>query len=389
MESTSIRADFSDNPWVKGKRSQMKSYMIMEGVEESYGDSISYIQIYPAGSATGTLEDFTRFGQGLISDENLLFDKSETRDKFLSPSRYYEKTDIPRIYHGLWTLPYGSGIVGHSGNTQGYTSSLYFDLESSRLVCVMTNELGETAFNYGILGLIFGDLNLDLGKISEEKDISGIYTSARANIPKGYGSIYSYMGGLLPLKKAEEPRTFDLAIGQGTVRQVSDSIFLLDNDNGLKILKNLKEAEGRLVFESFTGDEFKENTFSFIIKIGLFLAFLLGGIITLVWLIIDLIRLLVSRRKNKSLELSRNSILIKFLNIGLVILVLVLILSDGFTRLGQARPIVFGIIILSLSLVFLGRKTIKDESKSQLLLLVFISISIINVLYWQWFNFWT
>ena len=244
-------------------------------------------------------------------------------------------------------------------------------------------------FYYGILSLVFGDLDINLGTITQEKDISGIYTSSRSKIPNGYGKIYSYLGGILPLKRGETPRTFDFVIGQGHVKQESDSFFIMDNENGLVVIKHFVEEKGTQIFESFTGDEIKENTIRFLIKIILFVGFLIGGLISFIWIIVDLIKFLISKINNKrSLNITQNSLIAKILNFVLVIFVLFLLFSERFKNLNQAKPFIFLIIILSASLMLLGLKIVKEKGKSKWLLLTVLTFSMINILYWQWYNFW-
>ncbi|MEE1102492.1 MAG: serine hydrolase domain-containing protein [Agathobacter sp.] len=74
-------------------------------------------------------------------------------------------------------------VLGHGGNTGGCSSMLKFDPESGLGLVIMTNEPGETMFNYGIPNLIFGKITdraeFKCVELQDENDISGIYLSKR------------------------------------------------------------------------------------------------------------------------------------------------------------------------------------------------------------------
>lgn len=163
MKHTAIKADWSDNPWVKSQREKMKTYLLMEGISESYGPQISYISLYPAGSATGTISDFLTFCQKFTNAETPLFEKPETLEQMLSATSHYSN-GLARNYHGLWSLDYGAKLMGHGGNTQGFSSAFWFDTISNTGFAVMTNEVGETAYNYGLAELLYGPAQSERGE---------------------------------------------------------------------------------------------------------------------------------------------------------------------------------------------------------------------------------
>ena len=63
----------------------------------------------------------------------------------LSPSLYYSGTRVPRFCHGFEADIYGKGrlILGHGGNTTGFTALLQFDPESRTGLVMMTNVRAE------------------------------------------------------------------------------------------------------------------------------------------------------------------------------------------------------------------------------------------------------
>lgn len=115
MENTAISVDLSDNEWVSNERRKLKSYN-QEG--KLLANSFYYIPLYPAGSCVGTIDDFRKFGQELVNnnEEKLkLFKNKTTLDKMLSSTAYYGDTGIPLNYHGFWSAEYGVSVLGHGG----------------------------------------------------------------------------------------------------------------------------------------------------------------------------------------------------------------------------------------------------------------------------------
>ncbi|MBU5439028.1 beta-lactamase family protein [Tissierella sp. MSJ-40] len=88
MEHTALNATLSDNEWVAEKRGKEKCYTTKN---ESLGTCLYYLSLYPAGIATGTINDFIKFGQAFLTAEeekSLLFEKRETLDEMISPSLF-------------------------------------------------------------------------------------------------------------------------------------------------------------------------------------------------------------------------------------------------------------------------------------------------------------
>ena len=109
MDHTSVAADFSDNTWVMEQRKKLNCYRIMEDIYEDYGTSISYILLYPAGSVTGTLSDFTQFAKAFVPKEgekSPLFEDPKTLRIMKEATSFYGDSDIARNCHGFWTLQY-------------------------------------------------------------------------------------------------------------------------------------------------------------------------------------------------------------------------------------------------------------------------------------------
>ena len=116
-----------------------------------------------------------------VSETCPLFEDNSTRDEMFKPTSFYGNSKIAKNCHGLWTDECKVQVLGHGGNTGGCSSMLKFDPESGIGLVIMTNEPGETMFNYGIPNLIFGKISdrpeFNNIELEDENDISGIYLS--------------------------------------------------------------------------------------------------------------------------------------------------------------------------------------------------------------------
>lgn len=398
MEDTAIRPDWSDNPGVVKQREKNKSYFLMEGAEERYGSAISYVHLYPAGSATGTLQDFLTFGRALLPDTDgsrALFDDPATLTEFFSGSTHYAGTEIVRSSNGLWSLPYGEGVLGHSGNTQGYTSTLYIEPASARGVVVMTNEVAETSYSYGLLEEFFGDYRPDPAALGQDTgvDLAGVYTSARANIPHDSAKFLRYMGGILPLKDDAETGGYRLVVGPGTVEKVGGDVHVMRSGNGLNTLLVPSEESGDEVLQTFTGDNIRESTVGFVARWVSVALFLLITVISLVALVVGLVRralrALVRRRNPESvagkalLPWSTPAFHLVQVLLGVAVVALVFMAVGTDHDLARMLAVAVGVLSLALPGVWLIKPLQRVRPSTWLTIVLVISLA--NVLYWRWF----
>ncbi|MDE7302132.1 MAG: beta-lactamase family protein, partial [Oscillospiraceae bacterium] len=79
MEHTALNPTHSDNAWVQERRKSMKSYRFSMGNCIDLGNCLDYIPAYPAGAATGTLDDLMTYAQALVNDDAPLFQDPETQ----------------------------------------------------------------------------------------------------------------------------------------------------------------------------------------------------------------------------------------------------------------------------------------------------------------------
>src|SRR5699024_10403384 len=103
MADTSIDPQQKDNLWVKEQREKIQGYTADNNL---IYPNYRIMPMYPAGSAIGTADDFAKLLTVLLSENgNPLFKNKETIELMFEPTAYFPGTDIPRISHGLFSLP--------------------------------------------------------------------------------------------------------------------------------------------------------------------------------------------------------------------------------------------------------------------------------------------
>lgn len=416
MEHTSIRPDYTDNTWVESQREKTNAYYNVQGEYEDYGECRRYILLYPAGSATGTMSDLVRFAKAFLQDssECPLFTQPDTLAEMLSPTLTFSGTAVPRICHGLFSQRYGVTLIGHAGNTTGFSANLVLDTQNGTGIVVMTNEVGETTYNYGLVSLVYGDCQSETGFTYD--DLSGIYLNSRANFKNSFTRLYSLISGLLPISKGETEGSFTAAM-VGKVTQISKDVCVMDDGNGLKTYLSIQRDENGNVtaLQHMTGMDFqKENTMLFVIKIIFFFLFVLSSL----WMLIMLIVHGITLHRFKQTDVwkkKRYQLLAELFIVLASVLVYWLILPPLMGgSLTKTQVIVKCVLIIIFSLAEIvalvlglsgGRdkgntekmqiqpeKQSRRKSQRQKIGLVITRISgvilIASVLYWHFYQFW-
>ena len=257
MEHTSILPDHSDNEWVEQKRKELVAYSTFYGNQwDEEGHELVYINLYPAGSATGTVSDMARFAQSFVSDDCPLFEKKETRDLLLSPSLFLGDTDIPVCCHGLWAEDRGDvHLIGHSGGTNACITNLLFDTETGLGMVFMT-----AGGQPEIPTIIFGDAQVFdtegySSSVTAPGSLAGIYAGCRS-VRHGVYRIYGLFS-ILPLTYSGS-NTYDVA-GSATMTQISDNMLLLNQNDNLYPVYVYKTSSGETIItmgsQSFASDK--------------------------------------------------------------------------------------------------------------------------------------
>lgn len=225
MEHTAIRPDLSDNEWVAEQR--VKTHCCVRGADglESLGECRRYIHIYPAGGACGTISDLALFAKSFLCDSKdcPLFDKDETLDEMLAPSLYFADGKTPRSCHGLQTEIAGTTLLGHGGNTEGFTSLMQFDITGKTGFVMMINKQSDGTYSRGLNELFYGALEFpETADGFTEYDISGHYILTGGMFETGCFSAYGFLTDRMYIEKRDGEYVCE---GRGIVSavQISDN----------------------------------------------------------------------------------------------------------------------------------------------------------------------
>ncbi|MDD4160220.1 MAG: serine hydrolase [Synergistaceae bacterium] len=296
MKNSSVSPDYADNPQLASKLSENQGYTT--GLLPLH-EGFLYLNLYPAGSAAGTLEDFLCFAKALLPDSDgaaKLFHKADTADEMFSPTLTYPDTDIDYVNHGFWSSEYNVQALGHAGNTLMYSSHLLLDPVSGTGIVIMTNQSAETVYNYGLPPLIFGETG-QLYKSDEKADvseISGLYYSART-IHNGIGKMYTLLG-LETLSGSGDGNLHSSLFGLAKTKlnQIAENTFLRTQqieDIELKFLTRFSNLDDKKMMSTAYGDspEADAGIWLLVIVVILFILALLWSAIVLITSFIKLI----------------------------------------------------------------------------------------------------
>lgn len=255
MNNTGLEPTYADNLWVRSKLLENEGYTYNL---RPMKDSLFLVNLYPAGSAAGTLEDIVKFAKALVPDSvgsKKLFNNEETLAEILSPSLKYPGTEVDYVNHGFWSHEYNVQALGHGGNTNMYSTYLLFDPVTSVGFVVMTNQGSEFTYNYGLAPMIFGKVGAmaaEEGR-SDTSEIRGLYYNGRT-ILNGIGKMYTVLNlqpyindnngnlnssipGMLKRQGRQiAPNTFAVTMESGPL--VMNSIERYSNINGIKRLSS-------------------------------------------------------------------------------------------------------------------------------------------------------
>ncbi|WP_164828521.1 serine hydrolase, partial [Streptococcus sp. DD11] len=107
-----------------------------------------------------------------------LFKRAETWTTLYTATSTYPGTDKLLNAHGFMVEEYGTMVLGHGGNSTGYSSYILLDLKNGIGLTVMTNQKGEDIYNVQMPELIFG-AKKKTDKAAFENFQPGYYRSAR------------------------------------------------------------------------------------------------------------------------------------------------------------------------------------------------------------------
>ena len=176
MNHTAVSVDLSDCPWVQKQWKKLQCYTA-DG--EKVKDCKTPLLLYPAGRAVSTLTDFRMFARAVLTKDKLLL-QEKTWELLFMPTDDFGTTQIPKNMHGFWMASYGIPVYGHGGNTMGCSANLLLDVKDGVGVVVMTNQAYEEIYNVQMPELVFGTYDRS-AYIKEEMIPKGIYRTARTD----------------------------------------------------------------------------------------------------------------------------------------------------------------------------------------------------------------
>lgn len=353
MENTALLPDLSDNESVQYARQDVGTY----STGGTRLDGLDFmIELYPAGMATSTLEDFRTFGMALLTDgDTQLFNDVETHNQMLEPTKYYGDTDIGLNYHGMWSRMYAVETIGHGGSTAGFSSNFLFDPVNNIGVVVMTNQQNESIYNYEMMELVFGELaDSELVEYIPEP-VPGIFKSMRT-ISEGPFKLY-------------ELTSYRLS-GQG---DITDFWMLVEGAQGSII----EQTQWNLV-EVPTSE-----VIFLVVVIGSLLIGFVYSIITLVTHIVQLIR---KRKKffNSGLRIINMSAAL----LQILVLINLLLFAVGvISFLPGNQIVIFFVIFIILAILLLVTgillliKNIKDKHKRHWIYFITVYFALMTVFF--------
>lgn len=236
MEHTSVNAAHTDNAWVCEQRRKMRTYESAASLIDK-GSCLSYLTLYPAGSAVSTLDDLITFAQALVCDDTPLFRDPETQAELFEATAFYGDSDIPLCAHGLHCKEYAVRTYSLDGATAASHARLLLDPVSQLGLAVMI-EQSDTDNHYfnDFSEWCFGTLSpKKFGKGAESARLSGYYLPS--SLPqRGMLRIV----GFLSAAKAErfEPLS---RIGSGVYQRTYDTETMYGQ------LQESRESKRRLI----------------------------------------------------------------------------------------------------------------------------------------------
>ena len=376
MNDTAMSSDLKDNLKVYKKRMEALSYQA-DG-QTSMGNVYFQVGLYPAGNTVSTMGDFQKFAQALLKRDKL-FKKAETWETLFTASSTYPGTDMPLNMHGFWTQEYGTTVVGHGGNSIGYSSYLLMDLKNGIGMTIMTNQEHEFVYNHEMPALVFGPKK-KTDSATFDKFQSGNYRSARyfASGPMSISrSLFLYTRFV---KKSEDnpllSQDFSVVSGSGDKVKVTTPYGSYFRVKDSEIL-----ADWAMLISAVVG-----------IVFGIILFLVRGGL--------DLFRLVFKKGQPKTpkklriwtylTSLAAVGVALNFY--GLVVAFLASNRSYPYSIWPYIVFAVLGLILAGCAIYPFLSKAKKGLGKGRLLLSIMTSLSalaiVANILYWSLYQWW-
>lgn len=395
MKHTSIRPDCSDNQWVSERRRETYCYSFSgEDGLTSLGECRYYIQIYPAGAACGTASDLSIFAKALLCDSEScpLFDSDTTLDEMLTPSKYYADGLTPRFCHGLVVEQSNAFLLGHGGNTSGFSSLMEINRENRTGFIMMINLSGDRTYKGGLPELLYGnpDYMAEATSDFEKYDLAGDYTMSGGLFATGCFKLYSFY--VDHLKVYREGDAYTGTNGIVRMEQISKNKVLVKLVTGNEYIYYVKtDNDGNYIgLENKSVDIIKESRYNQIIGWGTLILMCFGLLVMMLLLIIHLITF-KKYKQSALVSFKKTEIWMGFTCVAMIISMIALaVLGFSYRAVTVTSCIVNA--MSALLLIDLNIKCItKCERKNGIVIWMerICSLFIITgMIYWRLFQFW-
>ena len=393
MRHTALNATLSDNAWVSEIRAKEKCYT---ADNKTMGTCHYYISLYPAGMATGTLDDFVKFAQAFTPAQgykSALFHNKKTLNEMLSPTSYYADKKTGRNCHGFWTDELGVNVLWHNGGTVGSSSWFAFDPVTGTGMVILTNQSNESVYNCGLLPLVFGK---NKRKYVNEKsdDISGLYMSARTCF-KGFAKPYS-LACLMQIN-ADKKGSYTISGTNNTIHRISTGSYLMDMGRKQFLMQTDKESNGKVLLQIPGQDYIKINGPGVIAELVLLILFMLSALYSLMALMVGFIQFILHKKRKQPFSRLRRLVHFAVILSFLIAVYITVTLSSDSALISKIRWSIilnavlalipaFYAVILAVKLRYL--KCPKKDKVKLILTGVAGLIMTSNVVFWNGYKFW-
>jgi hypothetical protein len=301
MENTAVHPTQSDNPGIAAARDKEKGY---DHDRKYIAKHRMYDNLYPAGSAIGTIEDLAKFAMALMppdGNDSPLFQKRETLELMLTPSLYYPDGS-PEIAHGfLAEWRNGKQFYGHGGNYTGFSCNLLFEPETQAALIVMTNTAYEQVLCFALADKILGPTGLPYEAetgAGTAKEVTGVYMFARRSVDNYHVVDYRLFAPIIVT--AKDDTTIKVSIW-GEYNQMAPYVF--QNETGDILRFGYKNGK---VNTTQATDLIKRPTWQFVFDYSLSGLAVLSIIYCLVMLCTSGLRKIIKKPEKSRLRVIRN-----------------------------------------------------------------------------------
>ena len=400
MQHTYMRPDASDNPEAALMRKNLHCYVRAmsetPGIIDN-GECRRYINLYPAGSAGGTIADMALFAKAFLCDSKdcPLFEKDDTLDIMLSPSWSFGD-GTPRICHGMFCTPTIDGLYGHGGNTEGCSSDLQLDIKNKTGYVMMTNMQSDRVYTKLLPDLLYGEAVFNPESDFEPIDIAGHYKMGRSPGGAGMLRIASPTEDYITISYKDGAYTGTRGLTK--ITQISDVFVEAELINGTKQYYAIKkDTNGHIIaLESYQAIDFvKVNNFEYYSNIAMLILFITSVLIMSIFAVIHLIR--IRKFKNEpTAKFKRTELFAALCALAIMIeFALILIFSYNFMNGGRFLFAITSILLCALTAaeaVMIVKCYLYEYKPNNRIMLtsetVCSVLTIAGIVYWRLFQWW-